>query len=309
MRRIFLASAAFFACAAIDSASAADLPPAAPPPAVAPVKAPLPVWSWSGCYVGVNGGGTRAQNRAELSPGGLYLAPPGGTPPPNAAGSGDFAADIAALSHSYEMASNGWEAGGQVGCNAQWGMAVVGVEGDWQWSNTTTSADASFAAFPNVGNPVFTNAAHTEHVDVSQRWFATARARAGFTPWERVLVYGTGGVAWANYTSNTSVIFATLANPFAGVFSGATHVGSTSTNQLGWVAGGGVEWALTNNWSIKAEYLYLRFNSFAYASPLVAATLPFAPGYAWNTAITPREHVARIGVNYKFDWGPVVARY
>jgi len=97
MRRIFLASAAFFACAAIDSASAADLPPAAPPPAVAPVKAPLPVWSWSGCYVGVNGGGTRAQNRADLSPGGLYLAPPGATPPPNAAGTGDFAADIAAL--------------------------------------------------------------------------------------------------------------------------------------------------------------------------------------------------------------------
>ena len=309
MRRIFLASAAFFACAAIDSASAADLPPAAPPPAVAPVKAPLPVWSWSGCYVGVNGGGTRAQNRADLSPGGLYLAPPGATPPPNAAGTGDFAADIAALSHSYEMANNGWEAGGQVGCNAQWGMAVVGVEGDWQWSNTTTSADASFAAFPNVGNPVFTNAAHTEHVDVTQRWFATGRVRAGFTPWERVLVYGTGGVAWANYTSNSAVIFANVPNPFAGVFNGATHIGSVSTNQLGWVAGGGVEWALTSNWSIKAEYLYLRFNSFAYASPLVAATLPFAPGYAWNTAITPREHVARIGVNYKFDWGPVVARY
>src|ERR1700736_5611936 len=177
MRRIFLTSAALFACAAVDMAGAADLPPAAPPPAVAPVKAPLPVWSWSGCYVGVNGGGTRAQNRADLSPGGLYLAPPGATPPPNAAGTGDFAADIAALSHSYEMANNGWEAGGQVGCNAQWGMAVVGVEGDWQWTNTSTSADASYAAFPNAGNPVFTNAAHTEHVDVSQRWFATARAR------------------------------------------------------------------------------------------------------------------------------------
>src|SRR5437660_9303931 len=118
---------------------------------------------------------------------------------------------IAALSHSYEMASNGWEAGGQIGCNAQWGMAVVGVEGDWQWSNTSTAADAAFAAFPNAGNPLFTDAAHSEHVDVTQRWFATGRVRAGFTPWERVLVYGTGGVAWANYTSNTSVIFAALA--------------------------------------------------------------------------------------------------
>jgi outer membrane immunogenic protein len=314
MRRIFLTSAALFACAAVDTAGAADLPPAAPPPAIAPVVAPLPVWSWRGCYVGVNGGGTRAQNRADLSPGGLYLTPPGGNPPPNLQGSGDFAADIAALSHSYEMANSGWEAGGQVGCNAQWGMAVVGVEGDWQWSNTTTAADASFASIPNVGpNPGFAIPTHTEHVDVTQRWFATARVRAGFTPWERVLIYGTGGIAWANFQSDTAVAFATV--PLVGVppvqqpYNGATHVGSTSTNQLGWVAGGGIEWALTNNWSIKAEYLYLRFDGFAYASPLTAAATPFAPGYAWNTSVSLRERVARIGVNYKFDWGPVVARY
>jgi outer membrane immunogenic protein len=308
MKRILLASTALLACAAAGPAGAADLPPG-PPPAVAPVVAPVPVWSWTGCYVGVNGGGTRAQNTADLSPGGLYLSPPGGSPPPNAAGSGDFANDIAALSHSYSTTHTGWEAGGQIGCNAQWGIAVLGVEGDWQWTNTSTSADASYAAFPNAGNPAFTNAAHTEHVDVTQRWFATARVRAGFTPWERVLVYGTGGVAWANFQSNTAVVFATAANPFAAVFSGATHVGSASTNQIGWVGGGGIEWAITNNWSVKAEYLYLRFDSFSYASPLTAATFPFAPGYNWNTTITPREHVARVGVNYKFDWGPVVARY
>jgi outer membrane immunogenic protein len=309
MRRIFLTSAALFACAALDSAGAADLPPAAPPSVKAPVVAPVPAWSWTGCYVGINGGGARGQNRADLSPAGLYLSPVGATPPPNATGTGDFASDIAALSNSYSMASNGWEAGGQVGCNAQWGMAVLGLEGDWQWTNTATSADASYAAFPNVGNPLFTDAAHTEHVDVTQRWFATARVRAGFTPWERVLIYGTAGVAWANFTSNTAVTFATAANPFTAAFSGATHVGSVSTNQLGWVVGGGIEWALTNNWSVKAEYLYLRFDGFAYASPLVAASAPFAPGYAWNTSITPHEQVARIGVNYKFDWGPVVARY
>src|SRR5262249_40611527 len=155
-----------------------------------------------------------------------------GAPPPNAGGSGDFPADIAALSHSYDMASNGWEAGGQVGCNAQWGMAVLGIEGDLQGGNTTTPAHATHAAVPNVGNPVFINAAPTEHVDVTQRWFTSARVRAGFTPWERVLIYATGGVAWANFQSNTAVVFATAANPFNAVFSGATHIGSASTNQL-----------------------------------------------------------------------------
>ncbi len=308
MNRLLLSSVALIACAAIDCAGAADLPPAAPLPAKAPVVAP-PVWNWTGCYVGVNAGGTRGQNDAALSPGGLYLSAPGALAPPNAAGTGDFPSNIAALSHSYSVSSNGWEAGGQVGCNAQWGIAVLGVEGDWQWTNTSTAADASFAAFPDVGNPVFINPSHTEHVDVTQRWFATARARAGFTPWERVLIYATGGIAWANFQSNTDVIFATPANPFFSPFSGATHVGSASSNQMGWVVGGGLEWALTNNWSVKAEYLCLRFDGFSYTSPLTAASVPFAPGYAWNTTITPREQVLRIGVNYKFDWGPVVARY
>jgi outer membrane immunogenic protein len=308
MRRIFLASAALFACAAVDSAGAADLPPAAPPPVKAPVVAPVPVWSWTGCYVGINGGGTRVQNDTALAPSGSYLNAPGALPPPNLQGTGDFAADIAALSHSYSTTNWGWEAGGQVGCNAQWGPAVLGVEGDWQWTNTSTAADASYAAFPNVGNPAFINPAHTEHVDVTQRWLTTARARAGFTPWDRVLIYATGGVAWANFQSNTAVAFAP--SPFfLAPYNGAIHAGSASTNLLGWVAGGGIEWAITNNWSVKAEYLYLRFDGFSYSSPLTAAATPFAPGYSWNTTVTPREQILRVGVNYKFDWGPVVARY
>jgi outer membrane immunogenic protein len=309
MRRLLLASFVLIACAAAGSAGAADLPMKAP--AVAPVAAP-PGWSWTGCYVGANAGGTRGQNQADLSPGGLYRSVPDGLPPPNAAGSGDVAPEIAALSHSYSMANTGWEAGAQVGCNAQWGMAVLGVEGDWQWTNTATAADAAYGSFFTPGTAVpntFITPSHTEHVDVTQRWFATARGRAGFTPWERVLIYATGGIAWANYQSNTAVAFATPANPFTSPYSGAVHAGSASTNQMGWVVGGGLEWAMTNNWSVKAEYLYLRFDSFSYASPLTAAAVPFVPGYAWNTTITPREQIVRAGVNYKFDWGPVVARY
>src|SRR5262249_46278651 len=119
MKRFVLTSAALIACAAIDSAIAADLPAAEPMPAKAPVIVPQPAWTWTGCYVGANAGGTRAHNTADLSPGGSYLNAPGASPPPNAAGGGDFASDIAALSHSYDMTHTGWEAGGQIGCNAQ----------------------------------------------------------------------------------------------------------------------------------------------------------------------------------------------
>jgi outer membrane immunogenic protein len=299
--RVLFTSAAVAACAALGAgvAGAADLPLKAVPNVA-------PAFSWTGCYVGGNAGWLGARNDPDLSPGGLYRAPLGAAAPPNIAGSGDFAPDIIALSHSYSTTQSSWEAGVQIGCNRQWGVVVFGAEVDGQWADAKTSTDASFPAFPNVGNPVFTDAAHTEHMDVAQKWFATARARAGFTPWERVLVYGTAGVAWAEFTSNTAVTFATVPG-FTGVYSGAVHVGSGSSTRAGVVVGGGVEWAITGNWSVKAEYLYMWFDSFSYASPLVASATPAAPGYAWNTTITPREHVARIGVNYKFDWAAAVA--
>jgi outer membrane immunogenic protein len=302
MNRLLLASVCFTACAGTGLADAADFPVKTPPV--------VPAWSWTGCYGGINAGWAGIRNSAALSPGGLYRAAPGGFAPPNLAGTGDIPADILALSNSYATTNSGGEAGVQLGCNYQWGAVVLGAEGDWQWTSAKTSVDSSFAAFPNVGMPLFTNAAHTEHVDVAQKWFATARARAGFTPWDRVLVYATGGIAWADFDSNTAVAFATAANPATAAFNGAVHVGSGSSTQVGGVVGGGIEWAIANNWSVKGEYLYLRFNGFSYASPLVASVNPAAPGYSWNTTVTPHEQIVRIGVNYKFDWGgPVVARY
>jgi outer membrane immunogenic protein len=149
MRRLVLGSVAIIACIAGNSARAADLPVKAP--AVAPLVAPA--WSWTGCYVGANAGGTRVPATADLSPSGSYLNAPGGNPPPNLQGTGDIAADIAALSHSYGLTPSGWEAGAQVGCSAQWGAAVLGIEGDWQWTHAAASTDAAYAAFPNAGNP------------------------------------------------------------------------------------------------------------------------------------------------------------
>jgi outer membrane immunogenic protein len=302
MKNFYVAATAVVAVAAVGSADAADLPVKAPGPV-------LPAWSWTGCYGGVNAGWVDIRNAADLSPGGLYRTATGALPPPNIQGTGDFLVDVLALSHSYVTWNSGWEAGVQVGCNYQMGVVVAGVEADWQWTSAKALADASFAAFPNMGSPFFTNQAHTEHVDLSQKWLATARARLGFTPWERVLVYGTAGVAWADFESNTNVTFATTGSPFA-VYNGAIHTGSASTTKFGAVLGGGVEWALTNNWTVKAEYLYLWFDGITYASPLVAAAVPFALGYQWNTAMNEREQIVRVGVNYKFDWsGPIVAKY
>jgi outer membrane immunogenic protein len=266
---------------------AADMPA---PPAVAPA------FSWSGCYAGVNGGWAQSRSRYDLAPGGNYLNPIGVAPPPNAAGSGDFAANIAALSHTSEPESSGGVAGGQVGCNWQTAHNVIGFEVDGQWTSLKNSADAAFAAFPDAGNPVFTNPAHTEHVSSKLPWLATFRARGGWA-FDRLLVYATGGLAVGGIESETNVSFATF--PTLPVNNGATHIGSDRFTRVGWVLGFGAEYAFAPRWSVKAEYLYIDLGSHTYSSPLVASVSAAAPGYNWRTTVTERDQIARIGVNFK----------
>jgi outer membrane immunogenic protein len=242
MKKFLLASAAFIAMGMSAPASAADMP------VKAVYKAPpVYTYSWTGCYVGANGGWAGSRDRYTLAPSGTYLTAPGAAAPPNAAGTGDFAANVAALTHLYDSRGSGGLIGAQVGCNYQVGSFVFGGEADWQWTGLKTSADAGFGAFPNVGNPAFTNAAHTEHVSSSLRSFGTIRGRAGFA-WDRLFVYGTGGLAMADLRSETNVTFATF--PVAPVYNGAVHVGSTSLTKGGWVVGGGAEYAFASNWSL-----------------------------------------------------------
>ena len=74
---------------------------------------------------------------------------------------------------------------------------------------------------------------------------------------------------------------------------------SETTTRVGFAIGGGVEKMLTQNWTIKAEYLYLDFG-----------THTFLVGTGFDTSVRLRDNIVRVGINYKFDGGgPVVARY
>jgi len=204
------------------------------------------------------------------------------------------------------MSGSGYEAGVQVGCNKQIDHLVFGAEADWQWSGLNSTIDASYPAFANLGNPAYTNAAHTESLSSKLDWLSTVRGRVGYA-FDHLLVYATGGLAIAQFESDTTVSFGTF--PTLPVYDGALHVGSDKTTQLGLALGGGLEYAFAPNWSLKAEYLYLSFTGFNYNSPLVSAAVRFSPGYAWNTSVTPHEQIVRAGINYKFDWAaPFVSR-
>jgi len=284
----------------IGAALAADLPVKA-----APIVAPVP--TWTGCYVGGNAGWVGGDNKYSLAPSGNYLTPTGSLPPPNSGGTGDFAVDVAALSNSYGGHQSGGLVGAQIGCNQQTGLVVLGVEADWQWTSERNSVVAGYASFANLGNPVFTNAAHTENVSSSLNSFGTFRARGGYD-FNHVFLYATGGIALGDVRSNTNVSFATTGSPST-VYNGAVHIGSDSVINVGWVIGAGAEYAFAPNWSVKAEYLYVDFGTRAYLSPLAAAAVPVGSGYNWTTSIRERDNIVRVGLNYKFNSAPVVAKY
>jgi outer membrane immunogenic protein len=156
----------------------------------------------------------------------------------------------------------GFIGGGQIGGNLQFNWLVVGVEGDFDWTGIKAGGTDS------AGNAINTNT----------QWTATATGRIG-AAFDRLLVYGKGGVAFADDKSSLNDTFG----------------GSASTNntRTGWTAGVGLEYAFYQNWSAKLEYDYLGFGSQTLNLPTAAF-----PTYASSASLNVQE--IKAGINYKF---------
>lgn len=291
MKRIVIGMAAAMSLFA-TGALAADL--AAKPYVKAPVMVD-PVWSWTGFYVGVNGGYSWGRSRSDAS----YFNTATGAPIAPPAGS--------LTSASFDM--NGGIAGGQAGYNWQNNNWVYGLEGDLQWSGekgSTSFVCAGSAVFPVAGPclpgltflPAGAGTNTVLTIDQKLQWFGTVRGRVGILATPKVLFYGTGGLAFGEIkTTGTMTGFTP-----AGVAIGS--IGSTSTTRAGWTAGVGVEGKITRNWSAKLEYLYMDLGRFS-SGPF---TLAPASTVGVNVSSHFTDHILRAGINYQFD-GPVVAKY
>jgi len=168
---------------------------------------------------------------------------------------------------------------------------VLGVETDLNWMNGTKTT--SFVAPPNG---IITNVASST---AGLRWLGTLRGRAGVA-FDRALIYVTGGLAYgdAKASSNATNFDGANTDLFAGSVSGV---------RVGYTVGAGVEYAFTNNVSIKGEYLYYNLGSANYA---VAPANAIAAGEGITTVATQKfdGNILRVGINYKFG-GPIVAKY
>lgn len=143
---------------------------------------------------------------------------------------------------------DGFLGGGQVGFNYQFANNVVlGAEADFQGSDIK---DNRFGFQSKMD------------------YFGTVRARLGYA-FDNVMPYVTGGLAWGHNEVKDELL---------GLTSDKTSVG--------WTVGGGVEYAFAQNWTVKAEYLYMDLGDDYYAS------------IGDNSGLT--TNIVRAGINYKF---------
>jgi outer membrane immunogenic protein len=231
MKFRFLAGIAITALMA-GSAFAADMPLRAPPPPLA--------YDWSGYYIGgVIGGAWADHDISDPSCGvcGLFGVPGG----------------VLGVPAVQTTSGSGFIGGIEGGSRYQFSKLVVGWEADITWGDMNRTSTTSFGLPGVILGP---GVALNRSITADTKWTATAVSTIGIAH-DRWLVYGKAGVAWAHtdFTDNWTI---TGVPGITSVFGG---LGNENNNRAGWTVGTGIEWAIWNNWSVKAEYDYLDFGT------------------------------------------------
>ncbi|WP_237479616.1 outer membrane protein [Lichenibacterium dinghuense] len=268
-----LAAAATLVAAA-GSVRAADLPVRTAPP---PYVAPLPVFTWTGGYFGVNAGAA-FDNESR-----------GVNAPLTAANTGIA---VGERPGSVKFDDTGFAVGAQIGYNYEFlgfggpgSGIVVGFEADADYTDLAKSA-----SYPGLDgyNSMFRSGLN---------FLGTVRGRIGYA-FNQFLIYGTGGFAYGD-VFNKDLLYAPNSTT-------VRFFGSHDNIQTGYAAGGGVEYALptgsflnffkSSAVTIKAEYLYYDLGSSAVsATPVVAGS-----NGGYSTRFKTDGNLARVGLNYKF---------
>ena len=151
----------------------------------------------------------------------------------------------AAIAGSASITSSGVIGGVQAGYNWEFpNNFLLGFETDFDGAAIRGKVTANAAG--EIGGGPFGVAAQ---LGSRINYIGTVRARGGYA-WDRFLVYGTGGFAYGQVNSTVSASIA------AG--GGAVAISTSQNNgRTGWTAGGGFEYAITKNLTVKTEYLYV----------------------------------------------------
>jgi len=252
------------------AASAADLPMKA-----APYVAPIPVFSWTGCYIGAHaGGGTMTDSNTHDGTNPLF----GGI------------SVIEFGSNGNNGIGTGGVAGGQGGCNYQDGNAVFGLEAVGYWSGLRTTT--GFSATAGEGFAFTQTAKNKSDFSIA--------ARVGIA-FDRTLIYGKAGWVWGNFEFGTA---------FTECFDCGSIAFAQSGTLNGLLLGIGIEHAFARNWTVKLEYNHLQFGSKSLSASAFEDGI-FVPSATTEFTQHATKDIVKVGFNYLFNWGaaPVLAKY
>jgi outer membrane immunogenic protein len=239
--------------------------------------------NWTGCYVGGDVGYMVGRDSGYSTTAATTFGIPGGvvTLP---------GAQVGQLSQPFN--TSGVAGGFYGGCNYQFGVWVIGAEGDWTVNNNEGQAflvnGPSTVVLPG-GIP----AAPGAYFSTKENWVTTARARLGYAV-DKWLLYVTGGAAWARIVSQNGF---TPIGPLAGL--AVTANDQQSDTRSGWTIGGGLEYMLPYNWSIRAEYLYVKIPSYTTFNP-GTGNGPLLQGNPVNLQHDLSNNIVRFGLAYTF---------
>ncbi|WNJ93549.1 porin family protein [Bosea sp. 685] len=235
----------------------------------APAAVPIMIYNWTGFYIGAHAGaafptGGSITETAPVAPDTFY----------------NITGATSALGNKTDFTG-----GAQAGYNFQINQFVLGAEGDFGYLGYRSTA---VQRNPLTGAPQAPPIGDTFGRKKAD-WLATIRARVGVA-FDRLLVYATAGVAFSDL--QYSVSDTCNVTPCGGGL-----ISGNASPDIGWVFGGGAEYAFTDNWTIKGEYLYNRFEGKNIRGD---ATYRVGSGSTPYHAAATEIHVVRLGLNYKF---------
>ncbi|MGA7326397.1 MAG: outer membrane protein [Rhodomicrobium sp.] len=227
----------------------------------------VPAPLWTGFYAGIHGGYATGGWDGTL----LY----------NGGDSG--------IEGKHKLDADGGFGGVQIGYNRQINSLVLGVEADISGSGLSGKGSYETKVFYAPNGSYFKN------FDADVDYFGTVRGRIGYS-FGNFLPYVTGGLAYGH---------AHLKNNVYDVhFAYTKDTGDADATQVGWTAGAGVEYALGNHWSIKAEWLYIDLGQQDYRITGTDNSVPYGGGIGPFTSDSFKADLTfntfKAGLNYKF---------
>lgn len=234
-----------------------------------------PVRNWSGLYLGGTAGMAegRATMGASTSDGftGSYFT----TPDPQ---------QIAAEANR-KAAQSRWVGGFFGGYGRQFDTLYLGAEASVNSLNFDET-QTSGAVYQSNPAGKFSN-----RLSVKADWQATLRARVGWAQ-DKWLAYVTGGVAAMRIKLD-----AAFADDFLGA--GATGQNANKETKLGWVLGLGGEYALSDSWTLRAEYLYADYGKVSTSAVVTNPAFPALANTLQNS-VDLKTQVLSVGLSYRF---------